>query len=83
MTRSGSPDFVGFYTYRMQWKDNSTNELGFHLYNFDWFTSVGPNVQAVEFDSFDLPSFTPDPCFAVTAYNAQGESDAAVYCFPD
>lgn len=83
MTRTGSPDFLGYYTYQMSWKDNSNNELGFRIYNFDLITTVTANTSGFVFDSFDLPSFDPDPCFSVTAYNAQGESGAAVYCFPD
>lgn len=83
MTRIASPDFVGFYTYEMSWKDNSNNELGFRIYNFDLFLTVAANTTGAEFDSFDLPSFTPDPCFSVAAYNAQGESPAAVFCFPN
>ncbi len=83
VTRTASPDFVGFYIYEMSWKDNSSNELGFRLYNFDLFLTVVANTSGAVFDSFDLPSFEPDPCFTVTAFNAQGESSGAVFCFAD
>lgn len=83
MTRTGSKDFLGYYTYEMSWRDNSNNELGFRIYNFDLFLTVAANTTGAAFDSFDLPSFTPDPCFSVSAYNAQGESPAAVFCFTD
>lgn len=67
----------------MSWQDNATNENGYRVYNFDLFATLPANTTAFSFDSFDLPSFDPDPCFAVVAYNAVGESDAAVYCFPN
>lgn len=83
MSRQGSPDFVGYYTYTMSWQDNATNETGFRVYNFDQFATLPANTTSYAFDSFDLASFDPDPCFAITAYNAVGESDAAVFCFPN
>ncbi len=67
----------------MTWRDNSDNEDVFLIYNFDFFWATLANTTGITFDSFDLPSLPADPCFAVTAANDQGESDASVFCFPD
>lgn len=64
-------------TFRMTWTDASTNETGFNVYHkkgtaYEKIGNVGAGVQAFEVAVATTPGSTV--CFAVTAFNATGES---------
>ncbi len=61
---------------RITWTDNSTNETGFEIYNGVSYASVGANVTSYTWTGIAPGTYM---CFAVHAYNGDGNSPDTPY----